>query len=177
MVGLGSTLRIGDGRKVKIRGDSWLPEGKVISPQKSLPLNARVCALMDEEGPRPLGDRISVEFLPHEAESILSLPLSNRCIPDKLIWQGTTQGNYATSCAYKLLLAKEASLQPGTSNPAAHSVFWNNIWSLKVPAKVKHFIWRACNEYLPTKKNLFRRCITKNATCDICNSELESLED
>ena len=141
----------------KIRVDSWLPEGKVISPQKSLPLNARVCTLMDEEGPRWLEDRISVEFLPHEAKSILSLPLSNRCIPDKLIWQGTTQGNYTTSCAYKLLLAIEASLQPGTSNPAAHSVFWNNIWGLKVLAKVEHFIWRACNESLPTKENLFRR--------------------
>ena len=49
VVGLGSTWGIGDGQKVEIRGDSWLPEGKVISPQKSLPLNARVCTLMDGE--------------------------------------------------------------------------------------------------------------------------------
>ena len=74
VVGLGSTWGIGDGQKVEIRGDSWLPEGKVISPQKSLPLNARVCTLMDEGGPRWLEDRISIEFLPQEAKSILSLP-------------------------------------------------------------------------------------------------------
>ena len=31
---------------------------------------------------------------------------------------------------------------------------WNKIWSLESPNKVKHLIWKACKNSLPTKGNL-----------------------
>ena len=51
--------------------------------------------------------------------------------------------------------------------------FWKKIWGLKVPNKVKHFVWRARNEALPSKKNLFHRNVTKSAICGGWHSELE----
>ena len=62
--------RIGDGNTVQIRGDKWLPDMStkhIISPQKNLPMNAKVCALIDEDGPRWMVERVTQEFLPHEA--------------------------------------------------------------------------------------------------------------
>lgn len=70
----GAYWRIGDGSKVQIRGDMWLPglsTKYIISSQKSLPNNAKVCALIDEEGPSWMEERIVQEFLPHETKIIL----------------------------------------------------------------------------------------------------------
>ena len=66
----GAYWRIGDGTKVQIRGDKWLPDKStkhIISPQKNLPMNAKVCALIDEDGPRWIRERVTQEFFPHEA--------------------------------------------------------------------------------------------------------------
>lgn len=101
LVRLGSSWRIGDGKSVLIRDDKWIPgqqTGRVISPQKLLPCNARVCALIDEDNPSWIANRVQEEFLPFEAEAIHSLPLSARSTEDTLIWQGTKNGNYSTKC-------------------------------------------------------------------------------
>lgn len=169
----GSIWRIGDGRQARIRGDKWLPDkfsSRVISPQKNLPNNALVCASIDEDGPCWDEGRVLSEFFPHEARAILGIPLSSRQVSDKLIWAGTKSGKYTTKSAYKLLSGTPTA---GPSNPSAHSSFWKQIWELEVPNKIKHFIWRACCESLPSKKNLFTKKVTRNATCDLCHDGVE----
>ena len=171
----GSTWRIGDGHQVRIRGDKWLPDkhsSRIISPQRNLPSNALVCSFIDENGPRWVEDRVCSEFYPHEARIVLGIPLSSRLPPDKLIWTGTKSGRYSTTSAYKLLAEKPSS---GPSDPSAHSRFWKFIWALEVPNKIKHFIWRACRESLPTKKNLCTRKLTRNSTCDLCQEGVEDV--
>ena len=39
--------------------------------------------------------------------------------------------------------------------------------------KVKHFVWRACNNALPTMDNLLRHHIALFATCNICKIQTE----
>ena len=171
----GSTWRIGDGHQVRIRGDKWLPDkhsSRIISPQRNLPSNALVCSFIDENCPRWDEDRVCPEFYPHEARIVLGIPLSSRLPPDKLIWTGTKSGRYSTISAYKLLAEKPSS---GPSDPSAHSRFWKFIWALEVPNKIKHFIWRACRESLPTKKNLCTRKLTRNSTCDLCQEGVEDV--
>ena len=51
--------------------------------------------------------------------------------------------------------------------------FWKGIWTLHVPNKVRHFIWRAYNNALPTMENLFRRQIVPNVLCNSCKDDLE----
>lgn len=62
---------------------------------------------------------------------------------------------------------------PGASDPSAQNSCWRRVWTLNVPNKIKHFIWRACRESLPTKKNLLIRKVTRTAICDHCNEEVE----
>ena len=41
-------------------------------------------------------------------------------------------------------------------------------WSLQVPYEVKHLIWRAANDALPTLYNLLRRKVVQTAYCPNC---------
>nr|XP_023887877.1 uncharacterized protein LOC112000001 [Quercus suber] len=176
VVQMGSKWRIGDGQSVMIHGDKWLPDlysSCVVSPQKNFPNNTRVCALIDVENRCWMEDRIREEFLPHEAEAILSLPLSFNGKEDRLIWAETTNGYYTTKSTYRLLLKEAEAATPGTSNSAAQKLFWQELWSLNVPNKIRHFLWRAANDSLPTKKNLQKRIITQDPTCDRCRDGIE----
>ena len=53
-------------------------------------------------------------------------------------------------------------------------MFWQSIWGLRIPNKVKNFLWHACREAIPTKANLKRRHITKNDRCERCRNEKET---
>lgn len=49
-----------------------------------------------------------------------------------------------------------------------------NLFSnLKIPNASKMFMWRACTDLLPTKKNLLRRGTVPDALCPICTREGE----
>ena len=41
--------------------------------------------------------------------------------------------------------------------------------------KIKHFLWKACSNALPTKENLLKRRITTEDTCHQCSSHSKSV--
>lgn len=128
VINLGSIWWIGDGKKVKIRGDKWLPDltsSKVIFPQKCLPMDYGYLGLCPYQWgwPKLVGGSGFQWIFTREASSILSLPLSYRSTTDKLIWQSKTQGTYTTKSAYKPFMDNEASTRPSTLNPTVLSGF------------------------------------------------------
>ena len=58
---------------------------KVITPLRNFLGNTWVC----EEESSWLPERVNLEFFPHEAQAILSIPLSICKLDDSLIWHGT----------------------------------------------------------------------------------------
>ena len=173
---LGFRWRISNGKSVIIRKDKWLltqHASRIISLQRNFPNNTRVCALTDEENSYWLENHVRSEFSPHEASTILSLPLNHGGSADKLIWSATKNGIYSTKTAYQLLIAKAGKAKSGPSNRNAHKTFWQQVWSLNVPSKILHFIWCACTDSLSTKQNLFKGLSIPNALCERCGSEVE----
>ena len=55
------------------------------------------------------------------------------------------------------------------SNTEVGKDLWNSIWKMEVPNKVRHFLWRAVRESLPTKSNLHRRQVLSSGVCDACS--------
>ncbi|KAK7837690.1 hypothetical protein CFP56_020890 [Quercus suber] len=173
---LGSVWRIGDGKSVKIRGDRWLPlnsASKIVSPVVALPPGAMVCDIIDQNEHQWKSELIAQEFLPHEANIIKGIPLSDRNIPDKQVWNASSHGVYTTRSAYKLLALAERNKVPTCSTNRGSSNIWREIWSLQVPYKVRHLIWRAANEALPTLCNLQRRRVVQSACCQNCRAACE----
>jgi hypothetical protein len=52
---------------------------------------------------------------------------------------------------------------------------WKILWSLKVPAKVKIFVWRVLHGIIPLKDILFKRYIGTDGQCPLCNSYPEDI--
>lgn len=114
-------------------------------------------------------------FLPHEAEIILGLPLSNSLPDDKLIWNPSSNGIFSIRSAYKLTMEVRDQPRDGScSNDSDIKCFWRRIWRLHIPNKVKHFAWIACKNILPTLSNLKRRGIIEDDTCEACGTDTES---
>ena len=57
---------------------------------------------------------------------------------------------------------------------AAQKKIWKQIWKLKTPGKIKHFLWKSCTNSLPIGENLVRRTIFHDPICQLCSNEPES---
>ena len=119
---------------------------------------------------------IDTLFLPHEDDVIKSIPISFWLPPDKLIWSETRNGLFTVHSAYKLAMTWSLSPNRGTSLDASNMRrFWRRIWSITLPHKIRHFVWRACCNALPTKNNLMRRKITQEELCEECKGAPETV--
>ena len=168
--------RIGNGNSVRIKQDRWLPiqpSRTPISALPNLPSDATVSSLINQENGEWKNEVIQANFLPHEAEAILNIPLSDRAPPDRITWSLTPSGQFSTSSAYKMLTAIASSDNAGSSNSGPTRKFWKGIWQLRVPRKIQLFIWKACHNALPTMANLRRWQITESALCALCKTHEE----
>nr|XP_023927404.1 uncharacterized protein LOC112038782 [Quercus suber] len=51
---------------------------------------------------------------------------------------------------------------------------WRAVWTMRVPQKMKNFIWRACCDAILMKQALVKRTIITDPSCDRCKTEMES---
>ena len=52
--------------------------------------------------------------------------------------------------------------------------FWKTMWRFPAPHKVRHFLWHACRDILPTKVNLRCRKVLSEDLCEECMLESET---
>ena len=57
-----------------------------------------------------------------------------------------------------------------SSNNSGMKSIWKVVWQLNCPSKIKHLLWRACKNILPTKLRLKAWGIDVNEKCDICGN-------
>ena len=172
----GMVWRIRDGNATCIWQDNWLPDQghrKIISPCSSLPPDSKVSQSINSQNRTWNTPLLEQLFFPYDAEAIQSIPLSHNPGPDVIIWPHTRDGVYSVRSAYHLLQQEELSLRPSSSNGEAQKALWKKVWSLRLPPKVKSFLWRACSESLPTKLNLWKRKVLRSAWCERCEEAVE----
>ena len=114
-------------------------------------------------------------FLEHDAESILSIPLSTTLPADRLVWTAAANGKFNVKSAYHLARNRDRICTGESSDPSGLHRFWQRLWKAKTPSKVRNFAWRACQNILPTKMNLFHRKVNDNPTCEVCGLSPETI--
>lgn len=177
---VGSKWIIGNGRKVNIWCDRWLPLAdsfKVLSPQGHNTRVVKVAQLIDNVTGTWKAELIKETFLPHEVDNILSIPLSPRLPKDSRVWAWSKNGFFkvrsASEVSLKLLKTSTPRTSGDSSDKAKAAEFWKGLWKIDCPNKIKHFLWRACKEILPTNYRLAARKVSSNDRCGFCR-ECES---
>ncbi|KAL5570630.1 hypothetical protein UlMin_027205 [Ulmus minor] len=109
---------------------------------------------------------IRESFHEDEAEAILSLPLPRRTTPDTLLWHYDKSGHYTVRSGY--WLANKCRSVPSSSTISLNS-WWKQFWHLRVPSKIRVFIWKAFYNWIPSSINLANHGVPTQKRCLICN--------
>ncbi|KAF7140294.1 hypothetical protein RHSIM_Rhsim06G0103400 [Rhododendron simsii] len=143
----------------------WVPNNKVadfINPTSGEWRIAKLRQVLSEE----------------EIQAVTNIPISKLGGADAVIWGLHPSGKYTVKRGYHkawsdYIISKPE--RPSTSNVPGPS-FWNFLWNLKIPPKLKHFWWRACRNKLATKENLVQRKCAISPICQRCGKAIESSE-
>ncbi|CAJ2671909.1 unnamed protein product [Trifolium pratense] len=176
LVEKGGLWRIGDGRKVRIWKDIWMPDMKIISSRNNnclLSDDALVKDLIDVDTKQWKRDVIYSCFDSGTAKQIISIPLSLRLPSDTLVWNWEKDGAYSVRSAYHVICDEKERSLPGPSVTRKNKV-WKEIWKAPVPNKVKNFMWRLTKNILPTRANLHKKGISLDLQCPLCHHEVET---
>jgi hypothetical protein len=106
---------------------------------------------------------------------VTNIPLSPSLPQDRLIWNGTINGIFSVRSAYHLGKDIQQRSRGECLNTDKGMDVWKALWSLKVHNSVKLFMWKACNNLLPSKLNLFRRGVVVDNLCPYYWREEESV--
>lgn len=83
---------------------------------------------------------------------------------DRFVWRQATDGNFSICAAYNWLSNRQQHPEGGS--------LWRQVWKLKVPEKVKTFMWQVFHERLPTNSLRAKRGVSESEECPFeCHSE------
>lgn len=165
----GSRIQIGSGQQVHITKDPWLPDadnGFITTDLAENIAKAMVNCLMVPGQRRWDIDLVADVFNTRDAALILQVPLSTRQVNDRWFWLADPKGEFTVRSCIILL---------NSVSDAPHSKVWKFLWGLEVPGKVKHFLWRALKNILPTADNLLSKRVDVSPICPICSAVNESV--
>ncbi|XP_058746226.1 uncharacterized protein LOC131619104 [Vicia villosa] len=174
----GSQWRIGNGNKVNVLNDRWIPSNngfKILYGASNMDDNARVNDLIDGDLGVWKEGLILEKFSPDEAKNIISIPLSRVPTEDKIILHFEKSAEFSVKSAYHTLRAHRDSLLPGPSCHTNHKL-WYLIWKAPILSRLRNFLWRAAKNILPTRGNLLRKCILLDPVFPFCSNDVESVQ-
>lgn len=167
----GLRWKVGDGTNINIWQSPWLRdlENPFIETPYDPDLDiVNVCDLIKDDTKRRNEDLITMVFSERDANQILSILLNNKQGKDKRIWSHAANGQFSVKIGYHVMMNRmvreEEYAVPGD---------WDKLWALKIPPKVKCFLWRASRDCLPTRTRLQSMGVAIPITCPYCTNDLE----
>lgn len=115
-------------------------------------------------------NKVFRHFSSEDANAILNTRIPQGYTRDRIAWVHTDNGQYTVKSGYfewcKIHTASEGIY---LSNG------WSKIWRLKIPHKVKVFLWRYCRNSLPVRNVLRGRGVPVPIACSLCVGDVEHM--
>lgn len=118
-------------------------------------------------------DLVRQTFLPEDAKIILQLPIHEHN-DDIIAWHFDKKGTFWVKSAYRVAIdtaTRESTTGLTSSSSADEEVGglnWQKLWSLPLPNKVLHFLWRLSTDSLPLRMKLQHRGMQVDTRCPVC---------
>jgi hypothetical protein len=176
----GYLWRVGDGERINIWLDPWIPtspDRRVISVRGNTVFNKVSDLISPITGQWDLSLLESL-FCPVDVGRILQIPLNNRGFEDFIAWGFTSNGKYSVRSGYHLQWWHEFGPSAGQLSLPGSSInnpVWKELWKLHIPSKVKKIVWRALHGILPLKCILANRHIGDSGECPVCHQGPEDV--
>jgi hypothetical protein len=179
----GLIKRIGTGEETLIWDTKWLPRDGLLRPL-SFMLDTTVheppilvSELIDNMLMTWNQELLGTVFLPMDAELIANIPLSTRSQSDFWAWHYEWNGLFTVRSAYRMLIntreQRSAWLEDrlGSSRVSEEEKGWSMLWKVKVPSKLKVFLWRLARQSLPTADVAHHRHMAPHSMCVVCGEQ------
>lgn len=148
----GSIWQVGDGKTIGVNSYKWLPNTPVFLREHDVEL--KVCDLINQNTRQWDWGKIFATFTPRTCAKILATPLDHLDSQDVLVWKESKDRKFSVKTAYQVAIWLKSWGMVEHSMAQVYGNTWSKIWKLKVPPKVRTFLWRACSNCLPTRDNL-----------------------
>ena len=163
----GLRWQIGSGDQISFWFDIWVFQFplKAVVHRASYPIDFKVSDCFLEN--RQWNMALLRELVPeHIVSAISSLFIPMSVHRDKLVWGLSPDGEYSVKTG--------ALLAQGLLPSPPENVEFRWIWTLDVVPKIKNFLWKLCNDGLPTKDRLEKSHVFLPQQCVLCTSHCET---
>jgi hypothetical protein len=113
----GIVWRVGNGRKIRIWRDNWIPRGKLKITRNPSKLRFRkVADLINQHDHTWKEEIVRKIFMPHDAEEVLKIRLPAFNTEDFISWPSESNGIFSVRSAYRLALDDKISINTNSSH-------------------------------------------------------------
>ncbi|BFG34315.1 hypothetical protein CerSpe_205890 [Prunus speciosa] len=159
--------RIGKGDTVQFWNDRWISDIPLIQYEgivRPAQPDCTVSELMKDDWWDV--DKLRTMLSEDLVQKIVSYPIGfGTNLRDVHIWDSTSNGVFTVKFAYDLLFRDD-----GRSDP-----FWDVLWKIKVPPKLKVFFWLAYQDKVLTNEQRTKRNLTTDPSCSLYGWHSESV--
>lgn len=172
----GTQWAVGNGKSAHIWKDPWVPSipgFKVFSKPQGVNDIIWVKYLMEEDGPKWKEESLHKWFTTWEVGAIMNIKIPQNLNEDTIAWHYTKNGTFAMRSAYHIELQPKD--EESTSMRDEDISLLKHLWKLRIPPKMKNFVWRVLNNGLPFKSKLSARAMISDPMCIMYGEMEESL--
>lgn len=163
---------IGTGDQVNVWHDTWccdVPLSQILGPEAPVNPSLRVSDLIDPRLHNWDLSSICSSVPISVQENILAIPLSRYApSPDHMIWSHSKDGNVSVKTCYNWLARSR-------NNSSMINSKWQNLWKLRCPTHIRHFLWLLAHRKTSVRDNLRKRGIDVLVSCPLCHLHEETI--